>query len=92
VAYPDARKIDRIAWRAYQTMYVNTGALLQVDLDREAVSVVAVSASAPLNSHYPFSGEAPRVHSDAPVTLAVWRRWTENIIAQELERGELSGR
>jgi hypothetical protein len=92
VAYPDARKIDRIAWRAYQTMYVNTGALLQVDLDREAVSVVAVSASDHVSPSYPFSGEAPRVHGDAPVTLAVWRRWTENVIAQELERGELSGR
>ena len=92
MAYHDARKIDCIAWRAYQTMYVNTGALLQVDFDREAVSVVAARASDHVRAYYPFSGEAPRVHGDAPVTLAVWRRWTEIIIAQELERGELSGR
>jgi thiamine pyrophosphate-dependent acetolactate synthase large subunit-like protein len=85
--YDDPERIERIARRAYQIMYVNTGALLKIDFDKDVVSVAAVSASGHHSPRYPFSAEAPRVYDDAPVTLEVWREWVKRVIESESDYG-----
>lgn len=83
--YDDPERIERIARHAYQTMYVNTGALLKIDFDKDNVTVAAVSASGHRSPRCPFSAEAPRVYDDAPVTLEVWREWVKRVIESESE-------
>jgi hypothetical protein len=83
--YDHPERIERIARHAYQTMYVNTGALLKIDFDKDNVTVAAVSSSGHHSPRYPFSAEAPRVYGDAPVTLDVWREWVKRVIESESE-------
>ena len=78
-------KIERIARAGWANLTVNSGALLRIDLDEEAVTVAAVDASGHYAPRYPYSAEAPRVYDDAPVTLGVWREWVEQVIAKEQE-------
>jgi hypothetical protein len=78
-------KIERIAKHARRNVQVNSGALLQIDLEDETVEIVEPSASGHRSPRYEFSGEAPRVYDDEPVTMSVWRSWVEWVIEQEGE-------
>jgi hypothetical protein len=80
--------MDRTARWLAETVEVNSGALVQIDLDLEVGFVAEVSASTHVYPRHPYSAEAPRVYGDDPVTIALWRRWVEGVVEAELVQRE----